>query len=288
MTGFGRGDATANGWRIEVEISGVNRKQADIGINLPSSLIELEGDLRRILSEAVSRGRVSAKIGLIAESGSESTLTFDKEMARQYVEAAKAISEETGIETRLTAADLFRAPGLFRVDDAEVEPNDVRDAVVEALHSALGQFVQMQEQEGQHLKADLASRIGAIEAEIASIKSQAPKVPENQRQNLHARLQDSGLAIDLNDDRILKEIALFAERCDITEELTRLDSHIGQFRNYLDSTEPKGRPLDFLCQELNRELNTIGSKANDAGIAQRIVNSKTELEKIREQVQNVQ
>lgn len=288
MTGFGRGDASTGSWRIEVEISGVNRKQADIGINLPSALAEMESELRRLLSSSISRGRVSLKLNLISESGSDSTLKFDKEMARQYVEAARAISKETGIETRITAADLFRAPGLFRIDEAEVELEDVHDTVTSAVQSALSQFIAMQEQEGEHLKSDLASRIAAIESHVADIKELAPKVPETQRQNLHTRLKDSGLSIDLNDDRILKEIALFAERCDITEELTRLDSHIGQFRKYLGSREPMGRPIDFLCQELNRELNTIGSKANDAAIAQRIVNSKTELEKIREQVQNVQ
>lgn len=288
MTGFGRGNATTGSWRIEVEISGVNRKQADIGINLPAPIAELESDLRQLLSSSISRGRVSMKLTLISESGSDSSLAFDKQMARQYVEAARAISEETGIETRITAADLFRAPGLFKIVEAQVEPADVRDAALSAAKSALAQFIQMQEHEGENLKSDLASRISSIESHAAEIKELAPKVPETQRQNLHGRLKDSGLSIDLNDDRILKEIALFAERCDITEELTRLDSHIGQFRKYLDSKEPMGRPIDFLCQELNRELNTIGSKANDAAIAQRIVNSKTELEKIREQVQNVQ
>ena len=288
MTGFGRGSSTTHGWRVEVELSGVNRKQVDIGVSLPTALADLESEIRRFIGESVSRGRVSVKVTLSSESGAESCLSFDRDMARQYVEAARTISDDTGIEARLTAADLFRAPGIFKVGEVNVDTEQAKAPLFEALEAAMAQFIQMQEEEGAHLKSDLTSRIAAIESDVSTIATLAPRVPENQRQVLHNRLSDSGLSIDLNDDRILKEIALFAERCDITEELTRLNSHISQFRNYLESSEPKGRPLDFLCQELNRELNTIGSKANDSEIAQQIVNSKTELEKIREQVQNVQ
>jgi uncharacterized protein (TIGR00255 family) len=146
----------------------------------------------------------------------------------------------------------------------------------------------MQTQEGEHLRADLIARLNTIEEEARQIAKLSPKVPAAHRENLMKRLRESGLEVDLDDDRVLKEIGLFADRCDISEELTRIDSHLAQFRTYLENDEPVGRSLDFLCQEFNRELNTIGSKANDADIAQGIVRSKTELEKIREQVQNVQ
>ena len=146
----------------------------------------------------------------------------------------------------------------------------------------------MQDAEGSHLKDDLEQRLKFVETELEVIASSSPQVVERYRKTLHQRLEEAGLEIDLNDDRLLREIGLFADRCDISEEITRARSHIKQFRTYMESGEAVGRSLDFLCQELNREINTIGSKANDAEIAQHVVETKTELEKIREQVQNIQ
>ena len=288
MTGFGRGEATVDQWKINVELSGVNRKQIDVSVNLPSALVELEGDVRRSVTESISRGRIGVRVNLEHTGNRAAKLAFDEELARQYIEAAKTLSALGEIETRLTAADLFRAPGLFRLQDSEVDASDLRDTLLEAAGDGLNRLSEMQTQEGEHLRADLIARLNAIEEEVRQIAELSPKVPATHRENLMKRLHESGLEVALDDDRVLKEIGLFADRCDISEELTRIDSHLAQFRTYLESDEPVGRPLDFLCQEFNRELNTIGSKANDADIAQGIVRSKTELEKIREQVQNVQ
>ena len=288
MTGFGRGEATVDQWKINVELSGVNRKQIDVSVNLPSALVELEGDVRRSVTESISRGRIGVRVNLEHTGNRAAKLAFDEELARQYIEAAKTLSALGEIETRLTAADLFRAPGLFRLEDSEVDASDLLDTLLEAVGDGLNRLSEMQTQEGEHLRADLIARLNAIEEEVRQIAELSPKVPATHRENLMKRLHESGLEVDLDDDRVLKEIGLFADRCDISEELTRIDSHLAQFRTYLESDEPVGRPLDFLCQEFNRELNTIGSKANDANIAQGIVRSKTELEKIREQVQNVQ
>ncbi len=288
MTGFGRGEATANGWKIDVELSGVNRKQADVSVHLPAGFLELEAEARGLLTRAISRGRVSAKVSLTHTDTSENRLLFDEDLARRYVAAAKRLSEQTGIDTRITAADLFRAPGIFKIDEFGADPDEIRAALRSALETAISQLVGMQCGEGEHLRADLEARLGLIAAEIEGITALAPLVPVGYRESLMKRLQEAGFGFDLSDERLLREIALFAERCDVTEELTRLGSHLGLFRAYLASDEPMGRHLDFLCQELNRELNTIGSKANDAAIARCVVQAKTELEKIREQVQNVQ
>ncbi len=288
MTGFGRGEAAANGWRVEVELSGVNRKQADISVSLPAALMELEAEARNLLVKAVSRGRIGAKITLSHTDASENRLILDEALARAYISAAKRLSIEAGIDTRITAADLFRAPGIFKIDELGASPDEVRDALMTALERALSQLVRMQKEEGAHLRADLEARLDSIVLEIEEIALLAPLVPVGHRQNLMKRLSETGLDFNLDDERLIREIALFAERCDVTEELTRLASHFALLRRYLASDEPMGRNLDFLCQEINRELNTIGSKANDAGIARCVVNSKTELEKIREQVQNVQ
>ena len=257
-------------------------------MNLPGSLIELESDLRRQISDTVSRGRVNCRVNLTHVETGDNHLFFDDALARQYVESARKLSESVGIENRFTAADLFRAPGVFRIEEAGLCPEKLGPPLQEALSVGLKELVKMQKEEGEHLREDLIHRLSLIADEVEEVKNLAPLVKENFRKNLFARLEDSGLEIDLDDDRVLREIGVFAERSDISEELTRIDHHIVQFRKYFAGDEPTGRSLDFLCQELNRELNTIGSKANDAGIAQRIVNSKTELEKIREQVQNVQ
>jgi uncharacterized protein (TIGR00255 family) len=288
MTGYGHGEAADESWVIAAELSGVNRKQTDIAVNLPNRLTELESDVRKLISDRISRGRINARITLERRGGGSAGLKVDDDLARQYVEAARRISEATGADLRIAAADLFRAPGVFRMDEAEADPEAVRGLVIHAVEVALSHLIAMQEDEGRHLKKDLEERLAAIADNIDAVRRHAPEVVETYRRNLHARVNASGLALDFSDERLLREIGLFAERCDVSEELTRIDSHLAQFHRYIGSGEPAGRPLDFLCQELNREFNTIGSKANDAGIAQRVVDAKTELEKIREQIQNLQ
>lgn len=288
MTGYGHGEAQDETWQVSVELTGVNRKQTDIAVNLPGRLGDLEPDVRRRIGDRISRGRINARCTLERRGTDASALQVDESLARQYVEAARKVSEATGADLRIAAADLFRAPGVFRMEETSADPEALKELVIRAVDAALTQLVTMQEEEGRHLKTDLEARLQTIAEEIAAVREQAPEVVSTYRKSLFTRLQGAGLALDLDDDRVLREIGLFAERSDISEELTRIASHLQQFRRYFESREPAGRPLDFLCQELNREFNTIGSKANDAAIAQRIVNTKTELEKIREQVQNVQ
>lgn len=288
MTGYGHGEASDARWTVAAELSGVNRKQTDIAISLPARLSELEGEVRKRIADRLSRGRVNARITLEHRGGGTSALAVDEDLARQYVEAARRVSEATGADLRIAAADLFRAPGVFRIDEAVADPEAVHGLVVHAVEVALSHLIAMQEEEGAHLRRDLEARLDTIARHLEEVRGHAPEVVESHRRHLHARLAASGLTIDLGDDRLLREIALHAERCDVSEELTRIESHLAQFRRYLEGSEPAGRPLDFLCQELNRECNTIGSKANDAGIAQRVVEAKTELEKIREQIQNLQ
>lgn len=288
MTGFGAGESVTSRWQVTAELTGVNRKQLDISLALPQSLGELEPTVRRAITQEVSRGRINARIGVVNLTGQDSVLRVDRDLARQFVDSVRSLSEENGLPAEFTASDLVRCPGLFQIEEVDVQITEVEDLVISAVVSALGKLKAMQIDEGRHLQADLENRLQAIENEANSIRGWSTEVVQSYRQNLQNRLAEAGLPIDLDDERVMREIALYAERCDVTEELTRISSHIAQFRRYFTSSEPMGRPLDFLCQELNRELNTIGSKANHAGIAQSIVNSKTELEKIREQVQNIQ
>lgn len=288
MTGFGAGEASSEEAKITVELSAVNRKQNDIVVNLPRSLVELEPAAKKRVSEAISRGRVTVSIQLEALGGVSGGLVVDDHLATEYFQAIKLLGQIWGSDLNLSPADLLRAPGVFTVREAELTPENLQPLIEEAIDEALQQLLEMQTVEGKALRADLVKRIKLLRKLVTQIRERAPKVKEHYRNQLHQRLEDAGLDLALDDDRLLKEIGLFAERCDITEELTRLESHFEQFDKYFRSKKPCGRPLDFLCQEVNREFNTIGSKANDSGISQAVVEAKSELEKIREQVQNVQ
>ncbi len=288
MTGFGRAEHASEGIIARVEIATVNRKQADIHFSLPRELGELEAGLKKTVLGAVSRGRVNISINLERASGSEEGLNLDTNRAKALEAAFNELSDILNRAVKLEASDFLRAPGIITYEDSGWDTEEARAAIEPALSSALENLVVMRTAEGNDLKTDLLARLIILEDHAKVIAATTPKIVIRQRELLHNRLRDAGIDLDLNDERLLKEIAIFAERCDISEEATRLESHIGRFREYLDSDEPVGRSLDFLCQEINREFNTIGSKANDSGIGQNVVGAKTELEKIREQVQNIE
>lgn len=290
MTGFGRGEHATSALIARVELSSINRKQAEVLVQMPRVYSELEADLRKLALEKISRGRLTVSIQLesAVEDSSGLQIDTDKVLALQSeIQRLNAIAG-SGLNLQLTAADIIRFPDVITTADQSVDIDAAREAILPALHAGLDSLMKMRGDEGQHLKEDTLKRLSILEAEAAFMESHAPSVVTRYRDNLRKRLSDTGLDIDLSDERVLKELGIFAEKCDIAEEITRLASHFLKFREYLDLSEPVGRSLDFLCQELNREFNTIGSKANDAVLAQHVVNAKTELEKIREQIQNVE
>lgn len=288
MTGFGRGSAATDGWQATIEISSVNRKQAEVVVQAPRELSELDARIRKAVLAVVSRGRIQVSINLERSSGAASVIRVDAALAQSFANAFAELGKTVGHDLLPTAADYLRQPGIISTGSSEIDAEAAWNAIEPALTDALAQLAAMRETEGSHLKSDFLARLETLVSFAGKIAAEAPGRPIRQREMLTKRLRDAGLELDTADERVAKEIALFADRCDVSEELTRLDSHFAKFREYLDATEPPGRALDFLCQELFREFNTIGSKANDASIAQTIVEAKTELEKIREQVQNVE
>lgn len=288
MTGFGRGSAATDVWHASVEISAVNRKQAEVVVQAPRELAELDGRIRKQVLGAVSRGRVQVSVNLERAQGALSAIRVDALLAKAFHQAFGELERAVGHSVLPTASDYLRQPGILSVGTGEIDAEQAWQAVGPALNDALASLVAMRETEGRHLKEDFLARLATLTGFAGKIAADAPGRPLRQRELLAKRLRDAGLELDPADERVAKEIALFADRCDVSEELTRLDSHFAKFREYLDAAEPPGRALDFLCQELFREFNTIGSKANDAAIAQTVVEAKTELEKIREQVQNVE
>jgi uncharacterized protein (TIGR00255 family) len=288
MTGFGRGTMATDQWQAAVEINSVNRKQAEVVVQMPRELAELEARIRKTVLGVVSRGRIQVSINLERGPASLAAIRVDEVLARAFEKAFSDLSKAVGHEVRPAAADYLRQPGILNTGSGEVDAGEAWLAIQPALDEALAALAGMRENEGSHLREDLLNRLGVLTSFARKIATEAPQRPVRQRELLFKRLREAELALDPGDERVLRELALFADRCDISEELTRLDSHFAKFREYLDAAEPPGRALDFLCQELFREFNTIGSKASDAGIAQTVVEAKTELEKIREQVQNVE
>jgi uncharacterized protein (TIGR00255 family) len=290
MTGFGRGTHSNEHWQATVEASSINRKQVEIVTNLPRALQCLESNVRQFTLPHISRGRVQLTIRLEKSSVEDSSqIRINHSLAKSLESAFTELSKTIDREVLPLAADFARYPGVLETNDLDqIDPDIAWQTIEPALSQALHSMIEMRSTEGNHLKQDFIQRIQSLAEFKQQIFQLAPYRPERQRELLEKRLSEIGIKLEENDERLSKELALFADRCDISEELTRLDSHFTKFNDYLNSTEATGRQLDFLCQELFREFNTIGSKANDAQIAQTVVEAKTEIEKIREQVQNIE
>ena len=290
MTGHGRGECAQDGFKITVELSSVNRKQTEISVNLPRDLEVLEAQVRDEVNRRIARGRLVVRVSLHATEGRFlGRVRVNTALARAYLKELNRLGQDLKLAGPVTLEQLLRAPGVLETDEEFADAEEFWPAVKTALEKALAMLLKMRTREGAHLAKDLATRIETMQRAAAKIQKQAPKVAERYRQQLITRIQQAGLeTIDATDERVLKEVLLFADRADISEELTRLQSHFQQFSDCLASSEPVGRTLDFLAQEMNREINTIGSKANDSLISSAIVVLKTELEKFREQAQNVE
>ena len=290
MTGYGWGESAQDGFKVTVELSSVNRKQSEIAVNLPRELEVLEAQVRDEINRRVARGRLTARISLHAAEGQESErVHLNKGLARAYVRELTRLARELTLVETISLDLLMRVPGVLQTNEEVADAEDFWPSVSRALSQALEVLVKMREREGQHLGKDLCRRIAVMQRSVARVQKQAPKVQHRYREQLLERIKSAGLeALDIAEERLLKEVVYFADRSDISEELTRLQSHFQQFGDCVKAQEPVGRTLDFLAQEINREINTIGSKANDALISREVVILKTELEKFREQAQNVE
>ena len=288
MTGYGRGEADVRGAKFSVELNSVNRKQSDIVINLPRDLAELEPRIRQAINENISRGRTNVIVSFHTGVNGARNLALDTELARSYHEAMRALQKELNAPGEITINTVLQAPGVMRVPEQSLSAEEAWPAVDRALHIALADLIKMREREGKHLAKDLIHRLKAIRKNLKEVRALHPDVVKQYREALLDRIEKAGLPIAATDERLLKEISFFADRSDVSEELTRLESHLAQFAHHLRRNEPVGRTLEFITQEIFRELNTLGAKANDAVISQRVVACKAELEKIREQVQNLE
>ena len=289
MTGFGRGEASGNGYQFTVELKGVNHRFLEISIRLPRNYLGLEEQVRKTIQEKIQRGRLEVYVNVKETEEKKRLVKVDKDLALSYDKTLKelALALDTPYET-----DIYRLaslPEVLNIEEPETDAELLWETMSKALTEALDRFIEMRQAEGQKLTEDLLRRLHIISEETVKIAGFADSVVTDYQTRLKERIQVLlGDSVVLDEARLANEVAFFADRVSIAEELVRLQSHIAQSKFALASTEPVGRKLDFLVQEMNREVNTIGSKANNLSIAQSVVFIKSELEKVREQVQNIE
>ncbi|HYR59628.1 MAG TPA: YicC/YloC family endoribonuclease [Chthoniobacteraceae bacterium] len=288
MTGYGRGQCVQNGAKFSVELNSVNRKQSDVVVTLPRELAELEPRVRDVINSEVSRGRLNVVVAMHGSLSGSAALALDRQLARNFYKSMLDLQKELGATGEITIETILRAPGVLRAPEAETAVDEAWPPVETALKEALGDLVKMREREGKHLAKDLIKRLKLVRTSVRKIRQLQPAVVKRYRQSLHDRIERAGIELPLDDERLVKEVIFFAEKSDITEELTRLESHFAQFAHHLRKHEPVGRTLEFMSQEIGREFNTLGAKANDVEISQLVVTCKAEMEKIREQIQNIE
>ena len=289
MTGYGRGECSQRGFKVTVEVSSVNRKQTEIAVNLPREWEVLEAQLRDDINRRVARGRLTVRVSVHAAAGAAGKRLINGTLAKTYARELRALAKTLHLPDGVTLDLLGRAPGVLQPAEEIMPAEELWPAISKALRTELDVLLKMREREGAWLGRDLAARAARLRAGVGRVKRLAPRSAERYRSQLLARIKAAGLATPVvEDERLLKEVFLFADRSDISEELTRLESHFQQFNDCVKSKEPVGRTLDFLAQEMNREVNTLGSKANDSAISREVVLLKAELERFREQVQNVE
>lgn len=287
MTGYGRGQAQVNGLSFSVEIKAVNHRYGDVNIKSPRLLASLEGEIKKQVLAVLKRGKIDLFISQEHTTQLANKPIVDKLVAKAYLEAFKDLQEVSGLTGDISLEFLAAQKDVLVLQNVEVARDDLWSCLSLAIKSALIAIQEMRQKEGATTQIDIENRLTLITQSIVVIEQLAALVPLEWQQKLKerlARLQENGG----EPQRVAQEIAIFADRCDISEEITRINSHLGQFYDLLQQQEPVGRQLDFLVQELNREANTMGSKSNDATLTRHVVALKAELEKIREQVQNIE
>ncbi|HEY3864215.1 MAG TPA: YicC/YloC family endoribonuclease [Verrucomicrobiae bacterium] len=289
MTGYGRGECSQRGCKVTVEVSSVNRKQTEIAVHLPREWEVLEAQLRDAINRRVARGRLTVRVSVHAAPGGTGKSLINAALAKTYARELRALAKSLKLADGMSLDLLARAPGVMQPAENDIPAEELWPSVSKALQTALDVMLKMREREGAWLSKVLAAHAGRLRTGVRRARKMAPRATEQYRAQLLARIKSAGLeAPALEDERLVKEVFYFADRSDISEELARLESHFQQFDDCVKSKEPVGRTLDFLAQEMNREVNTLGSKANDSGISREVVLLKAELEKFREQVQNVE
>ena len=288
MTGYGSAKGSVEGQEITVELKSVNNRYLDCSVRLPRNFLFAEDTVKQAVSAGVSRGKVDVFVSAQASQDSGTVVSVNEELARGYRDAVARIAETLGLESGLNAFSLARFPDVLTVEQRELDKDKAAAALSEITAKAVEEFNAMREREGERLRRDMLGKLETIEGLVSVVEERSPQTVKEYRERLEARLRDILADRSLDEQRVITEAAIFADRTAVDEETVRLRSHIAQFRTMLEEGSPIGRKMDFLVQEFNRESNTIGSKCSDASLAKVVVDLKSEIEKIREQLQNVE
>ena len=288
MTGYGSAKGSVEGQEITVELKSVNNRYLDCSVRLPRNFLFAEDTIKQAVSAGVSRGKVDVFVSAQASQDSGTVVSVNEELARGYRDAVARIAETLGLESGLNAFSLARFPDVLTVERRELDKDKAAAALSEITAKAVEEFNAMREREGERLRRDMLGKLETIEGLVSVVEERSPQTVKEYRERLEARLRDILADRSLDEQRVITEAAIFADRTAVDEETVRLRSHIAQFRTRLEEGSPIGRKMDFLVQEFNRESNTIGSKCSDASLAKVVVDLKSEIEKIREQLQNVE
>ena len=287
MTGFGRTKYENDGRIYTVEIKSVNHKYSDINIRLPRFLNYMEDKIRKTISSTISRGKIDVFISFENYSDKGTNIKINRELAKQYLKELKELADETGIDFRINVVDVSKFPEILKIEDDENE-EIIGEEVLTAVKEALDKFLNMRETEGKKLVEDISDRIISINNKVTEIEKHSENLVQDYISRLETRVNELLKETVVDESRIAQEIVIFSDKSSIEEELTRLKSHLEQFSDLLKQSSPIGKKMDFLVQEINRETNTIGSKANCLDITNLVVEIKTEVENIREQIQNIE
>lgn len=288
MTGYGRCEKVTSERKMTVELSSINHRYLDLNMRMPRTLAPLEEEMRSLIKSKLSRGKV--EVGILSQSTAEEDIevNVNETLAAAYIKGLRGLAKALNLEDDLKLSKLMALSEVVSVQKQTGDLEAIKALLLETLEGALDALLEMRAKEGKALKSDLLQKADNLEQLVEKVEKRSPEVVTNYKTKLEARLKVLLDAAPVDEARIATEVALFADKCAVDEEITRLKSHIVQLKHFLEAEEPVGRKLDFLMQEMNREANTIGSKANDYTITQTVVELKNEIEKIREQVQNIE
>lgn len=288
MTGYGRHEYIDENKKIVIDLRSVNHRYCDVTVKVPRAYGYLEDKVKEYVSGVISRGKVEVFVYIEHFTNEDKVITLDRELAENYVQVLKELKEVCGIAQEVSISDVARFSDVFVARQKEEDKDKAWETVYSCLVPAVEDFVAMRQREGERLRQNLTERAASVLCMVGQIKAEAPNISKRYAENLRARMEELLGDFQADENRILTEVGIMADRVCIDEELVRLESHFHELEKILQSNEPVGRKLDFLVQEINRETNTIGSKASDFGIAKTVVDMKSEIEKLREQIQNIE
>ena len=288
MTGFGRAEAVSRERKVSVELKSVNHRYLDLNIKMPKRLSYFEGEIRNVMKTYIRRGKVDVFITYEDYTMGGMALKYNAELAKEYLGYLNQMSEELGIENDIRVSTLSRYPDVFTMEEQAPDEEELWSFLEGPLHEACRKFVETREREGANLKRDLLEKLNGLEAKVDIVEKRSPEVVKAYREKLEAKMHELLDDNQIDDSRIAAEVILFSDKICNDEETVRLRSHIHGMRKILDENEGVGRKMDFMAQEMNREANTILSKSNDLTVSNAAIDLKTEIEKIREQIQNIE